>query len=423
MLRCAADRRHHHQHPPRARPRAGQGRRPGPDAGRAGRPGDRAEPGPGRLDARRRLRGRHLRRQRDRRGRPPRSPPERPGGTDRPATTGSRSASSATARSTRASCWRPSTWPRCGGLPVVFVCENNRYATSMRVERLHRRQHHRTGRGVRHPGRDGGRHGLPSGAGRRGPGGATGPGPAVARRFLECLTYRFVGHHTLEYQARPRYRSDEEVDGRLRSGTRWTIAGRPGRRGRPGRDRRRDRGDPGPGGGSSALASPGAGPGRGAATTSTAAGPVADPGACLMPILSYLKALNRALGDEMERDPAVCVLRRGHRASRSPTSPPGCSRPVRPGPGDGHADVGAGLHQLRDRGGDGRPPPGGRVPDPVPAAAWCSSRSPTRPHKFSLMTGGQTSVPVTYLLPAPARGPAGPASIPTIRTACSRTSG
>ncbi len=27
-----------------------------------------------------------------------------------------------------------------------------------------------------------------------------------------------------------------------------------------------------------------------------------------MPILSYLKALNRALGAEMERDPAVCVL-------------------------------------------------------------------------------------------------------------------
>ncbi len=27
-----------------------------------------------------------------------------------------------------------------------------------------------------------------------------------------------------------------------------------------------------------------------------------------MPILSYLKALNRALGDEMDRDPAVCVF-------------------------------------------------------------------------------------------------------------------
>jgi len=27
-----------------------------------------------------------------------------------------------------------------------------------------------------------------------------------------------------------------------------------------------------------------------------------------MPILSYLRALNRALGDEMERDPTVCVF-------------------------------------------------------------------------------------------------------------------
>ena len=34
-----------------------------------------------------------------------------------------------------------------------------------------------------------------------------GDGPA----FLECLTYRFDAHHTWEYSARPRYRTDEEV--------------------------------------------------------------------------------------------------------------------------------------------------------------------------------------------------------------------
>ena len=43
-----------------------------------------------------------------------------------------------------------------------------------------------------------------------------------------------------------------------------------------------------------------------------------------MPKLSYLKALNRALGDEMERDPAVFVFGEDI-GSASPTSPPGCS--------------------------------------------------------------------------------------------------
>jgi pyruvate dehydrogenase E1 component alpha subunit len=29
--------------------------------------------------------------------------------------------------------------------------------------------------------------------------------------FLECLTYRFDAHHTWEYNARPRYRTNDEV--------------------------------------------------------------------------------------------------------------------------------------------------------------------------------------------------------------------
>jgi TPP-dependent pyruvate/acetoin dehydrogenase alpha subunit len=95
-------------------------------------------------------------------------------------------------------------------LPVIFVCENNRFATSMRVQ--HSTAGTITGRA--------GAFGIPaqtidgmdpeavleaaSGAVARARAGA---GPT----FLECLTYRFDAHHTWEHIARPRYRTDEEV--------------------------------------------------------------------------------------------------------------------------------------------------------------------------------------------------------------------
>src|SRR6185437_4899374 len=82
--------------------------------------------------------------------------------------------------------------------------------------------------------------------------------------------------------------------------------GRPGRRARPGRDRRRDRGSAGPGGGLRG-GQPGAGPGRGAGLPLRRPDPRPSR-EHVMPILSYLRALNRALGDEMERDPTVCVF-------------------------------------------------------------------------------------------------------------------
>jgi pyruvate dehydrogenase E1 component alpha subunit len=95
-------------------------------------------------------------------------------------------------------------------LPVIFVCENNGFATTMRVRDTTAGSI--TGRAEA--------FGIPaetidgmdpeavleaaSGAVARARGG---DGPT----FLECLTYRFDAHHTWEHAARPRYRTDEEV--------------------------------------------------------------------------------------------------------------------------------------------------------------------------------------------------------------------
>jgi len=116
-----------------------------------------------------------------------------------------------------------------------------------------------------------------------------------------------------------------------------------------------------------------------------------------MTILSYLKALSRAIGDEMDRDPAVCVFGEDI--------------------GVGVANVTTGL--LKRFGPE-------RVVDmPISEQAFTSfatgaamaGRRPlvefqipsllflvfeqiaNQAHKFSLMTGGQASVPVTYLVP------------------------
>ncbi len=95
-------------------------------------------------------------------------------------------------------------------LPVIFVCENNQFATSMRVQDTTAGTI--TGRARA--------FGIPAetidgmdpqvvleaaaGAVSRARAGA---GPA----FLECMTYRFDAHHTWEHRVRPRYRTDEEV--------------------------------------------------------------------------------------------------------------------------------------------------------------------------------------------------------------------
>ena len=116
-----------------------------------------------------------------------------------------------------------------------------------------------------------------------------------------------------------------------------------------------------------------------------------------MPNLSYLKALNRAIGDEMDRDPAVCVF---------------------------GEDVGAGLAGptlgLQQRFGPGRvvdTPLSEQGFTGMAIGAALAGRRPViefqipsllflvfeqlvnQAHKFSLMTGGQAGVPLTCLVP------------------------
>ncbi len=95
-------------------------------------------------------------------------------------------------------------------LPVIFICENNQFATSMRVEDTTAGTI--TGRaeafGIRAATIDGMDPETvleaASGAVARA---RAGEGPT----FLECLTYRFDAHHTWEHTVRPRYRTAEEV--------------------------------------------------------------------------------------------------------------------------------------------------------------------------------------------------------------------
>ena len=101
-------------------------------------------------------------------------------------------------------------------VPVVLVCENNGFATSMRTAEtvagtiLGRA----AAFGIPATGVDG----MDPEAVQR----ATAEAVARARSgagpsLLECATYRFDAHHTWEHTARPRYRTDQEVaEGRSR---------------------------------------------------------------------------------------------------------------------------------------------------------------------------------------------------------------
>jgi pyruvate/2-oxoglutarate/acetoin dehydrogenase E1 component len=116
-----------------------------------------------------------------------------------------------------------------------------------------------------------------------------------------------------------------------------------------------------------------------------------------MPLLSYAKALNKALADELDRDPAVCVL---------------------------GEDIAAGIARLTlglaKRFGTDRvidtPISEQAFTSMATGAALCGQRPviefqipsllflvfeqiANQAHKFSLMTGGQVSVPVTYVVP------------------------
>ena len=95
-------------------------------------------------------------------------------------------------------------------IPVVFVCENNGFATSTRIEAAVAGTI--TGRAAA--------FGIPAytvdgmdpeavfdAAAQAVELARSGGGPSL----LECVTYRFDAHHTVEYTTRPRYRTDDEV--------------------------------------------------------------------------------------------------------------------------------------------------------------------------------------------------------------------
>jgi acetoin:2,6-dichlorophenolindophenol oxidoreductase subunit beta len=116
-----------------------------------------------------------------------------------------------------------------------------------------------------------------------------------------------------------------------------------------------------------------------------------------MPNLSYLKALNRAIGDEMARDPDVCVF--GEDVGVAVTNVT-AGLLKRFGP-DRVLDTpiseqaftsfatGAAMAGLRPL-----------IEFQIPALLFLVfEQIANQAHKFSLMTGGQTRIPVTYLLP------------------------
>lgn len=116
-----------------------------------------------------------------------------------------------------------------------------------------------------------------------------------------------------------------------------------------------------------------------------------------MPILSYVKALNRALADEMERDPSVCVFGEDVRAAVTNVTAGlvkrfGAGRvldtPISEQGFTGFA-TGAAMAGLRPL-----------IEYQIPALLFLAFEQITdQAHKISLMTGGQAKVPVTYLVP------------------------
>ncbi|MFI0944271.1 alpha-ketoacid dehydrogenase subunit beta [Streptomyces sp. NPDC021020] len=116
-----------------------------------------------------------------------------------------------------------------------------------------------------------------------------------------------------------------------------------------------------------------------------------------MPRLSYLKALNRAIADEMARDPDVVVLGEDVGVAVSNVTAGLLRRfgrdrvldtPISEQAFTGFA-TGAAMAGMRPV-----------VEFQIPALLFLAfEQIANQAHKFSLMTGGQTRVPVTYLLP------------------------
>jgi acetoin:2,6-dichlorophenolindophenol oxidoreductase subunit beta len=117
-----------------------------------------------------------------------------------------------------------------------------------------------------------------------------------------------------------------------------------------------------------------------------------------MTILSYLKALNRAVSDEMARDPAVCVFGEDVRAAVTNVTA-GLVKKYGPErvldmPISEQAFTGIATGAAMA----GRRP---LIEYQIPALLFIAfEQIVNQAHKFSLMTGGQTRVPVTYLIPS-----------------------
>jgi acetoin:2,6-dichlorophenolindophenol oxidoreductase subunit beta len=116
-----------------------------------------------------------------------------------------------------------------------------------------------------------------------------------------------------------------------------------------------------------------------------------------MPLLSYLRALNRALGAEMERDPAVCVLGEDIGVAVSNVT---TGLLKRFGP-ERVLDMPI-SEQAFTSFATGAAMSGSRpvVEFQIPALLYLVfEQIANQAHKMSLMTGGQVTVPVTYVLP------------------------
>lgn len=116
-----------------------------------------------------------------------------------------------------------------------------------------------------------------------------------------------------------------------------------------------------------------------------------------MPKLSYTKALNRALGDEMERDPSVFIMGEDIRLALTNAAAGlrdrfGPQRVIEtPLSEQGFTNFATGAAMA------GRRPV---VEYQIPfLLLLVLEQIANQANKFSLMSGGQTSVPVTYLLP------------------------
>ena len=141
-----------HVHPPRARPLHRQGRRPEPHDGRAARQGDRLLPRPRRLHAHRRRRHRQPRRQRHRRRRHPDRRRRRAGLPAAAATDQVVACFFGDGAANEGAFHEGLNLAAIWDLPVVFICENNKYGMSMSTEMSvrDRPNHRRAGRRLRH---------------------------------------------------------------------------------------------------------------------------------------------------------------------------------------------------------------------------------------------------------------------------------